>query len=174
METNFPKKLSNIYKDKKDIIQLKSFPINFKVIPNYKELLNRKIEREMIFHSHKIFQNEHSNYYNDDYLESFYNNLYHGKKRNNSYSKTNHNKSINNKNLNKSQSFFYITGKIRKNKKQFSLPKIESFKTENNNDDIQINKNKQLSLLKDIELLRIKKKKKSFSNIKDLRILFLN
>ena len=174
METNFPKKLSNIYKDKKDIIQLKSFPINFKVIPNYKELLNRKIEREMIFHSHKIFQNEHSNYYNDDYLESFYNNLYHGKKRNNSYSKTNHNKSINNKSLNKSQSFFYITGKIRKNKKQFSLPKIESFKTENNNDDIQINKNKQLSLLKDIELLRIKNKKKSFSNIKDLRILFLN
>ncbi len=174
METNFPKKLSNIYKDKKDIIELKAFPINFKVIPNYNEFLNRKIEREMLFHSHKIFQNEQSNYYNNDYLESFYNNLYHGKKRNNSYSKSNNNKSINNKSLNKSQSLNCITGKIKKNKKKCSLPKIDSFKTENNNDDIKINKNKQLKLLKDIELLKIKQKKKSFSNIKDLRILFLN
>ena len=88
-ENKFPKKLGSFFpKKQRKEFKLKTVPINFKIIPNYNELLERLIQRKLILHSHQTFQNEKTNIYNENYLESFYNNLY-NKKRNSSFSKLN-------------------------------------------------------------------------------------
>ena len=128
-ENQFPKKLNILLKNKeKKMIQFKKVPINFKIIPNNIELLERKMQRNFIIHYHKMFQNEHSNYYNDEYLDSFYNNLYLNQ-RNKSFNKKPP-PPLNSLHHSKSQFFYNTTGKINKSKKKLilKLPDIKKNK----------------------------------------------
>ncbi len=176
METindHLPKKLSCIYKNTKDIIQLKTFPLNFKTFPNYIDLIERKIDRKMILHTHQIFQNEHSNIYNYNYLKSLYDNLYMNK-RNNSFSKNiiRHSSSSN---LLIRKDSFYTTGNVEKSKIPLKLPNV------NNNKKNKMTK-EHLDLFRGkaniTKLLNVNKKnikkKKSFSHVKEKKIIYPN
>ena len=69
-ENQFPKKLDTIFKKKeKKMIQFRNVPINFKIIPNNIELLERKMQRNFIIHYHKIFHNLLLNLYFENYLD---------------------------------------------------------------------------------------------------------
>ena len=71
----FPKKVGSLIHKRKEI-KLKTFPINFKIIPNYQELFERIMQRKLIFHSHQTFINEKTNTYNESYLDILFGNLY--------------------------------------------------------------------------------------------------
>ena len=131
-ENQFPKKLNILFKKKeKKLIQFKNVPINFKIIPNNIELLERKMQRNFIIHYHKMFQNEQSNFYNDEYLDSFYNNLYHNQ-RNKSFNKKPP-PPFNSLTQSKSQFFYNTTGKINKSKKKLILKLPDIKKNKNGN-----------------------------------------
>ena len=182
-ENQFPKKLDTIFKKKeKKMIQFRNVPINFKIIPNNIELLERKIQRNFIIHYHKIFQNEHSNLYNENYLDSFYNNLYHNH-RNKSFSK-NLPSTLNSLIKSKSQFFYNTTAKINKSNKKKLLLKLPDI--QNNNKDNHRISTKSIEHLNFIKnnhsvenLLKKKKnyslnKNKSFSHSKENGKLYPN
>ena len=163
-ENQFPKKLNTIFKKKeKKMIQLKNVPINFKIIPNNVELLERKIQTNFIIHYHKIFQNEHSNIYNYDYLDSFYNNLYHNQ-RDKSFSKKLPPSPLNSLSKSKSQFFYNTTEKINSKKKL--LLKFPDIQKNNNNHRVPTMSIDHLNFLKTNNKLvsLFKKKKKNFLN----------
>lgn len=166
---NLPKKLSCVYKNKKDKIKLKSIPLNFKIIPNYIDLINRKIERKIIIHTHKIFQNELSNVYNSNYLDSFYENLYMNKR---SHSFCKHNSSSSNLLVRKNS--FYTTGNIEKPKIPLKLPNINNKKNKMTKEHLDLFKGKA-NITK---LLNVNKKnsikRKSFSHVKEKKIIYPN
>ena len=169
---NLPKKLSCVYKNKKDKIKLKSIPLNFKTIPNYIDLINRKIERKIIIHTHKIFQNELSNVYNSNYLDSFYENLYMNK-RSHSFSKHNiRNSSSSNLLIRKNS--FYTTGNIEKPKIPLKLPNINNKKNKMTKELLDFFKGKANMT----KLLNVNKKnsikRKSFSHVKEKKIIYPN
>ncbi len=178
----FPKKLSSIYKKEKvkNILKLKTFPINFKIIPYNIELLERKIQRKLIFHSYQMYQNEKTNMYNYDYLESFYKNLYLNK-RNQSFSK----KTLSPLNLSLSKSSLKTlnnsTGKINVNNKKVKL-KLKISNIDKNNKVSNLSK-EHLNFLKTNSSFVNKAKKnqnfsfdrnKSYSNSKENKQLFRN
>ena len=138
-EQLFFKKLSSIYKKGKEnsIIKLKTFPINFKIIPYNIELFERKLQRKFIFHSYEIYQNEKANMYNYDYLESFCQNLYLNK-RNQSFSKKTLSPLYLSLNKSSLKTLNNSTGKINVNNKKVKL----KLKISNNNN---INKNNRVS-----------------------------
>ena len=111
----FPKKVGSLFPKRKEI-KLKTFPINFKIIPNYQDLFERIMQRKLIFHSHQTFINEKTNTYNESYLDILYGNLY-KKKRNSSFSKFNNNEIQNKLSLNKSN--FKIINKSKSKKKYY-------------------------------------------------------
>ena len=111
----FPKKVGSLIHKRKEI-KLKTFPINFKIIPNYQELFERIMQRKLIFHSHQTFINEKTNTYNESYLDILYDNLY-KKKRNSSFSKINNNE-IQTK-LSQNKTNFPILNKSKSKKKYF-------------------------------------------------------
>ena len=162
-ENQFPKKLDTIFKKKeKKMIQFRNVPINFKIIPNNIELLEKKMQRNFIIHYHKIFQNEHSNLYNENYLDSFYNNLYHNH-RNKSFSK-NLPSTLNSLIKSKSQFFYNTTEKINSKKKL--LLKFPDIQKKNNNHRVPTMSIEHLNFLKTNNKLvsLFKKKKKNFLN----------
>jgi hypothetical protein len=129
----FPKKLGSLFQKRKEI-KFKTFPINFKVIPSYPEVFERMIERKLIFHSHQIFKNEKSNFYNDNYLDNLYDNLYKKKKnysfeKNNSFEKK---KNFTEEKINKTKNYISQNMKIKKNKDN-SYKRINTMSTEHLN-----------------------------------------
>ena len=182
-EQLFPKKLSSIYKKGKEnsIIKLKTFPINFKIIPYNIELFERKLQRKFIFHSYEIYQNEKTNMYNYDYLESFCKNLYLNK-RNQSFSK----KTLSplHLSLNKSslKTLNNSTGKINVNNKKVKLKlKISNNNNINKNNRVSNISKERLNFLKTSFVNKAKKnqnfsfnRKRSYSNSKENKHLFRN
>ena len=176
IKDHFPKKLSSIYKNKKDIIQLKSFPLNFKTIPNYIDLIDRKIDRKIILHSHQIFQNEHSNMYNYNYLNTLYENLYKNK-RHNSFSKNNKKRNYSSSNNLIRKDSFSTTGTIEDSNGSLKLPNINNKKKEKKNK--MIKENLDFSKGKgNFKLLNVNKKlslkRKSLSHVKEKKIIYPN
>jgi hypothetical protein len=144
----FPKKVGSLIHKRKEI-KLKTFPINFKIIPNYQELFERIMQRKLIFHSHQTFINEKTNTYNESYLDILFGNLY-KKKRNSSFSKFNHNEiqkklSLNKTNLpilNKSQTkkkYFLKDDNLNKRVNTMSKEHLNFFK-KNQSLDLTIKK----------------------------------
>ena len=157
-EKEFPKKIGSLFPKKRKEVKLKTFPINFKIIPTYNELFERIMERKLILHSHETFVNEKTNIYNETYLDILYDNLY-KKKRNASFSKLINNNlekdvSLDNNNkytiINKSHSLFKKDNKSKKIKKYYLKPnnKANTMSKEHLN---FFKKNKSLDLSKYIK-----------------------
>ena len=174
----FPKKLGSLFQKRKEI-KFKTFPINFKVIPSYPELFERMIERKLIFHSHQIFKNEKSNFYNENYLDNMYDNLY-KKKRNYSFEKKNN---FTEEKKNKTKNYISQNIKI-KNNKDNSYKRINTMSTEHlnffkrNSSNLDLSKfikndelKKEDNNFKNNQKLHLKNKKNVKSNLQKHKIL---